>query len=215
MEQILADTAVEQEPEFLAEFAGAAVDKLRQFAADLTERGELLGLIGPQELPRLWTRHIVNSALLAPLLRENGSLADIGTGGGFPGIVLAAMRSDVRVRMIEPMERRCAWLQEQVTALGLENAEVLRGRAEEFHDAFTVDQVTARAVTALRKLVPLTAPLLEDGGEMLFLKGTGVQGEIENAKKALAKYKVWEYVVETLGSGLTEETRVFRGLLRR
>src|SRR5690606_24474687 len=92
-----------------------------------------------------------------------------------------------------------------------DNVEVLRGRAEEYHGAFEVDQVTARAVTALRKLVPLTAPLLRDGGEMLFLKGSSVQEEIDAAEKVLRKHRVREIAVEELGSGqLTETTRVFR-----
>ncbi|MBB4071154.1 16S rRNA (guanine(527)-N(7))-methyltransferase RsmG [Leucobacter sp. OH2974_COT-288] len=201
----------EPEPEFLDEFAGDNADKLRDFAADLFDRGETLGLIGPHEPARLWTRHIINSGLLAPLLEPNSKLADIGSGGGFPGIVLAAMRPDVAIRLIEPMERRCAWLQEQVERLGLDNAEVLRGRVEEYHGAFEVDQVTARAVTALKKLVPWTAPLLVPGGKMLFLKGAGVHDEIITAAKVLKKHRVVNYSVSVLGEGLTEPTRVFRG----
>ncbi|WP_167143807.1 16S rRNA (guanine(527)-N(7))-methyltransferase RsmG [Canibacter zhoujuaniae] len=205
----------EQEPEFLDDLAGAHADKLREFAADLFNRGELLGLIGPLEPARLWTRHIINSALLAPLLRENGTLADIGSGGGFPGIVLAALRPDVQIRLIEPMERRCAWLHEQRTNLRLDNVEVLRGRAEEYHGAFEVQQVTARAVTALRKLLPITAPLLENGGEMLFLKGQGIDAEIAAAQKQLQRARVRNYEVHVLGQEITEPTRVFRGTVAR
>lgn len=205
----MSELTYEAEPSYLAEFAGENADKLRAFAEDLFARGELLGLIGPLEPPRLWTRHIINSGLLAPLLAPESTLADVGSGGGFPGIVLAALRPDVQVRLIEPMERRCIWLQEQVEHLCLENATVLRGRAEEYHGAFTVDQVTARAVTALRKLVPLTAPLLRPGGKMLFLKGAGVDAEITAAQKVLKKHRVSEYSVQTLGADFTEPTRVF------
>lgn len=184
---------------------------LRAFAGDLGRRGEELGLIGPLEAPRLWTRHLLNSAILAPLILEGGRIADIGTGGGMPGLVLAIVRPDAEFLLIEPMERRCHWLNEQIELLGLDNAEVRRGRAEEFHGAFEVDQVTARAVTALRKLVPLTAPLLRDGGEMLFLKGSSVEEEICTAEKALRKYRVRDVAVEELGAGLlAEATRVFR-----
>ncbi len=211
----MSDVVLEQEPAIAAQLAGDRIDVLRAFAEDLGERGETLGLIGPLEPPRLWTRHLLNSAILAPLVAEGGRVADIGTGGGMPGLVLAIVRPDAHFRLIEPMERRCAWLGEQVERLGLENVEVKRGRAEEFHDAFEVDQVTARAVTALRKLVPLAAPLLRDGGELLLLKGESVQGEIDAAEKVLRKHRVHDVRVEELGGGLlAETTRVFRGIVR-
>lgn len=206
---------LELEPAAAAEIAGDRIDVLRAFAADLAARGEELGLIGPLELPRLWTRHLLNSAVLAPLIREGARVADIGTGGGMPGLVLAIVRPDAQFLLIEPMERRCLWLNEQIERLGLDNVEVKRGRAEEFHDAFDVDQVTARAVTALRKLVPITAPLLRDGGEMLFLKGLAVDAEIEAAAKVLKKHRASDIRVEELGAGqLAETTRVFRATIR-
>nr|WP_237465117.1 16S rRNA (guanine(527)-N(7))-methyltransferase RsmG [Leucobacter luti] len=205
---------LESEPVAAAEIAGDRIDVLRAFASDLAERGEELGLIGPLELPRLWTRHLLNSAVLAPLVQTGGRVADIGTGGGMPGLVLAIVRPDARFILIEPMERRCAWLTEQIERLELDNAEVRRGRAEEFHDAFEVDQVTARAVTALRKLIPITAPLVRDGGEMLFLKGQSVETEIDAAAKVLRKHRVTDVRVEELGIGQLEETtRVFRAKL--
>ncbi|WP_449280536.1 16S rRNA (guanine(527)-N(7))-methyltransferase RsmG [Leucobacter sp.] len=207
---------LEPEPAVAAAIAGERIDVLREFARDLGARGEELGLIGPLEPPRLWTRHLLNSAVLAPLVQSGARVADIGTGGGMPGLVLAIVRPDVRFLLIEPMERRCAWLNEQIDRLDLRNAEVRRGRAEEYHGAFEVDQVTARAVTALRKLVPLTAPLLRDGGEMLFLKGTSVQDEIDAAEKVLRKHRVRDIAVEELGVGqLDETTRVFRAKIDR
>lgn len=207
---------LEREPAGAAAIAGERIEVLREFARDLGARGEELGLIGPLEPPRLWTRHLLNSAVLAPLVQTGARVADIGTGGGMPGLVLAIVRPDARFLLIEPMERRCTWLHEQIDRLGLENAEVRRGRAEEYHGAFEVDQVTARAVTALRKLVPLTAPLLRDGGEMLFLKGSSVQNEIDAAEKVLRKHRVRDIAVEELGIGqLDETTRVFRAKIDR
>lgn len=207
---------LELEPAAAAVIAGDQIDVLRAFATDLAARGEELGLIGPLELPRLWTRHLLNSGLLSPLVKSGARVADIGTGGGMPGLVLAIIRPDTQFLFIEPMERRCTWLNEQITLLGLENAEVKRGRVEEFHDAFEVDQVTARAVTALRKLVPITAPLLRDGGEMLFLKGQSVDTEIEAAAKVLRKHRITDVRVEELGVGqLAETTRVFRAKINR
>ena len=208
---------VEAEPAAAAILAGDRLAVLRQFAEDLGRRGEELGLIGPLEPPRLWTRHLLNSALLAPLIRSGARVADIGTGGGMPGLVLAIVRPDAEFVLIEPMERRIAWLDEQVERLGLENVLTRRGRAEEFHGgAVEVDQVTARAVTALKTLIPLTAPLLRDGGEFLLLKGASVEAEIESARKAIAKYKLTDVRFEILGDGLlAESTRVFRATEER
>lgn len=206
---------IEIEPAFAAEIAGARIEALRAFADDLGARGEPLGLIGPQEPSRLWTRHLLNSAVLSPLIGAGARVGDIGTGGGMPGLVLAILRPDAQFVLIEPMERRCLWLNEQIERLALDNAEVKRGRAEEFHGAFEVDQVTARAVTALRKLVPLAAPLLRDGGELLLLKGESVQLEIDAAEKVLRKFKVHDLRVEELGVGqLAETTRVLRARVR-
>lgn len=207
---------LEAEPAGAVTLAGTQIEPLRRFTQRLAEQGELRGLIGPLELPRLWTRHVLNSALIAPLIGEGLRVADIGTGGGMPGLILAIVRPDLHVRLIEPMERRCVWLTECIDELGLSNAEVLRGRAEEYHDAFEVDVVTARAVTALRKLIPLTVPLLQDGGETVFLKGSGVDAEIEAARKQIAKFKLREVRVEVLGEGLlSETTRVFRATVER
>lgn len=206
---------VETEPLSAAVIAGDRIEVLRRFADDLGARGETLGLIGPQEPPRLWTRHLLNSALLAPLINEGATVADIGTGGGMPGLVLAIVRPDAEFVLIEPMERRCAWLVEQIERLELDNVHVKRGRAEEFHGAFEVDQVTARAVTALRKLIPLTAPLLRDGGEFLLLKGASVDEEIDAAEKVLRRHRVHDVQVITLGEGLVSETtRVLRARVR-
>ncbi|GAA2835924.1 16S rRNA m(7)G-527 methyltransferase [Leucobacter komagatae] len=205
------EATLELEPAAAAVMAGDRIDSLREFATDLAARGEELGLIGPLELPRLWTRHLLNSAVLAPLLREGGRVADIGTGGGMPGLVLGILRPDVEFFLVEPMERRCLWLNEQIERLGLTNTHVKRGRAEEFHGAFEADQITARAVTALKKLVPLTVPLLREGGELLFLKGTSIDAEIEAAQKTLKKHKVRDIEVIELGADLlSESTRVFR-----
>lgn len=206
---------VEPEPEVAVKIVGDRIDVMRAFAADLAARGEPLGLIGPLEPARLWTRHLLNCAVLAPLIEQNAQVADIGTGGGMPGLVLAIARPDAQFKLIEPMERRCAWLNEQVDRLALSNIEVKRGRAEEFHGAFEVDQVTARAVTALRKLVPIAAPLLRDGGELLLLKGASVADEIDAAEKVLRRLRVHDVSVEQLGVGLlSETTRVFKARVR-
>jgi 16S rRNA (guanine527-N7)-methyltransferase len=202
--------SLEAEPTAAAELFGSQIDVARAFTNDLASRGEELGLIGPLELPRLWTRHIVNSALLAPLLKP-GRVGDIGSGAGLPGLVLAIARPDVDFVLIEPMERRVAWLQEQADLLGLKNVEVVRARAEEAKLNPWLDQATARAVSALSKLIPVIAPLMKSGGELLLFKGASVDAEVAAAAKAIRKHRLHDVEVVTLGEGLaTEITRVFR-----
>ncbi len=174
------------------EYFGDRYELVARFADSLRDEGELRGLIGPREVARLWERHILNSAAVTPYLGAARSVADIGSGAGLPGIVLAIERPDVDVHLIEPMERRTAWLQECVDNLGLENVQVKRGRAEEYHDAFEVDVVTSRAVAALSKLARMSLPLVRKGGAMVVLKGRNVEREIEPARKVLRSFKTSE-----------------------
>ena len=206
-------SGIEVEPAVAVEIFGARIELARRFTQALAEHGEERGLIGPLEPPRLWSRHILNSAVTGPLF--SGRVGDVGSGAGLPGLVLAIARPDVEWVLIEPMERRVAWLSEQVAELGLDNVEVVRSRAEDWRRGPTLDAVTARAVSALRTLVPLTAPLVRDGGELVLLKGANASLEIDGAEKALRKYRVSNVRLEVVGEGLLEEpTRVVRATVR-
>ena len=199
----------EAEPAQAAQIFGEHIDLACQFTANLAQYGEELGLIGPLELPRLWTRHILNCAVVAPLL--HGRVGDVGSGAGLPGLVLAIARPDVDFTLIEPMERRTAWLNDQVAELGLTNVTVVRDRAEDVRRDVLLDQVTARAVSALKKLIPMTAPLVRSGGELVLMKGAGAQAEIEAAAKQIKAFKLHNVEVLTLGEGLLDDvTRVVR-----
>lgn len=206
-------TGLEQEPDAAAAVFGDRLDAARAFAGALAAHGEERGLIGPLELPRLWSRHILNSAIVAPLFE--GRVGDVGSGAGLPGLVLAIARPDVEFVLIEPMDRRVTWLNEQVEALGLANVEVVRARAEEWVGRGTLDAVTARAVSALRTLIPLTAPLVRDGGELVLLKGANAEAEIEAAAKQIRRFDLRDVRVEVVGEGtLVEPTRVVRATVR-
>jgi 16S rRNA (guanine527-N7)-methyltransferase len=201
---------LEAEPAVAATLFGDRLELARQYTNDLADRGEELGLIGPLELPRLWTRHILNCALVAPLLKP-GRVGDIGSGAGLPGLVLAVARPDVELVLIEPMERRVDWLVAESANLGLDNVTVVRARAEEAKLDKALNQVTARAVTALKGLIPATLPLMLHGGEMIFMKGERVDAEIEAAQKAIRKAHLIDVEVLVLGEGIVPEvTRVFR-----
>jgi 16S rRNA (guanine527-N7)-methyltransferase len=207
------DAPLEAEPAEAAALFGPRIDLARRFTEALAAQGEERGLIGPLERPRLWSRHILNSAVIAPLF--HGRAADIGSGAGLPGLVLAIARPDVEWVLIEPMERRVAWLGEQIAELGLDNAEVVRARAEEWKGGPVFDAVTARAVSALRTLIPLTAPLARDGGELILLKGAAAANEIEAAEKQIRRAKLTDVRVESVGEGIiADPTRVVRARVR-
>ena len=200
----------EAEPAVAAHLFGDQLDLARSFTAELVGRGEELGLIGPLEPARIWSRHILNCVLLAPLLKP-GLVGDIGSGAGLPGLVLAIARPDVEFVLIEPMERRVDWLNSEVSRLGLTNTAVLRARAEEARLERPLDQVTARAVSALGKLIPITVPLVRRGGELLFMKGARVEEELDGAAKAVRKAGLTDVEIVVLGEGIVPEaTRVFR-----
>lgn len=206
----MTDTStLEVEPAVAATIFGDRLDVVRRYVADLAQHGEELGLIGPLELPRLWTRHVINCGLLAPLLVP-GRVGDIGSGAGLPGLVLAAARPDATLVLIEPMERRVDWLTAEADRMGLENVEVVRARAEDVQLDGWLDQATARAVSALSKLIPLAAPLVKTGGQLLLMKGARVDDEIAAARKVIARHHLIDVEARELGVGLVDETtRVF------
>lgn len=201
---------IEPEPLVAASLFGDRIELAREYTRELGERGEELGLIGPLESGRLWSRHVLNCVLAAPLLRP-GLVGDIGSGAGLPGIVLAIARPDVDFVLVEPMERRVDWLRSESARLELHNVRVERARAEDAPLVERLDQVTARAVSSLAKLIPLTAPLARRGGELLFMKGARVGDEVTAASKQIRAARLSGVEVLVLGEGIVPEvTRVFR-----
>ena len=194
---------LEAEPAAAAAVFGDRLDLARGYANALVRDGDLLGLLGPRELPRLWSRHILNSAVVAELVAPGKTVCDIGSGAGLPGIPMAIVLPDTRFTLIEPMERRSEWLVSVVEELGLTNVEVLRARAEEVGEAF--DIATARAVSALPKLLRMCVPLVRHGGEILALKGSKAAEEIEEAKRLQKKLGIASFNIELAGAQLLPE----------
>ena len=170
------------------------------------------GLIGPREVDRLWERHILNSAVLGDVIDDGARVVDVGSGAGLPGIPLAIARPDLHVQLLEPLLRRTTFLKEVVEDLGLNNVEVIRGRAEERESisaAGNADVVTSRAVAPLGKLTGWSLPLVRKGGSMRALKGASVSEELVRDAREIKKFGGDSGRVEVVGqSVLAEPTQV-------
>jgi 16S rRNA (guanine527-N7)-methyltransferase len=144
------------------------------------------GVVGPREGERVWDRHLLNCATLAPGLPQGASVTDVGSGGGLPGIVLALARPDLRLTLVDSMARRATFLSEVVTELGLdETVTVLRARAEELHRSD--DVVTARAVADPVRLAGWARGLLRSGGGLHVLCGEAVAQDAVAVRGELTK----------------------------
>jgi 16S rRNA (guanine527-N7)-methyltransferase len=179
----------------------------------LATAGVERGLIGPAERPRLWTRHVLNSAAIAAALPPASAgpepglrVVDVGSGAGLPGIPLALARPDLAVTLLEPLARRAAFLHEALAALGVE-ADVVRGRAEEVVQPGW-DVVVARAVAPLERLLVLADHLVHAGGMLVAVKGRTADAEVAAAAAAIARRSSRPAEVLTLGDEVAGATVV-------
>jgi 16S rRNA (guanine527-N7)-methyltransferase len=180
---------------------GDAAGRAERYAQLLAGVGVERGIIGPNEVPRIWERHLLNSAVVAELVPRGSSLVDLGSGAGLPGVVLALVLPDCEVVLLEPMLRRATFLEECVAELGLGNARVVRARAEQMAGELAVDVVTARAVAPLDRLAAMAVGLLKPGGILLAVKGAKASAEIRDAKAALDRLGLRDPEVLVVGSG--------------
>ena len=187
-------------PGSAASVFGSALPAAVAFAGILATRGVAQGLLGPREVPRLWDRHLLNCAVVAELIDDRcGTLLDLGSGAGLPGLVLAMVLPDTAVTLLEPMERRCRFLAECVTELDLANVSVLRGRAEDV--TVRADVVTARAVAPLPRLAGLAMGVVRPGGMVLAVKGRTAAEELAAAKPVLRRIGARDAEVVWAGHG--------------
>ena len=182
-------------------------EEISRYAEILATWGIERGLVGPREGDRIWERHIANCLPVTTLIKEGVSLLDIGSGAGLPGIVIALARPDLRVTLLEPLQRRVDFLNEVIEELGLET-KVIRGRAEGLKGSFSA--VTARAVAPLPKLLTISWHLVAPGGSVLAMKGEGAAEELAQAKAENLKIfkKVAHSEVHTIELGELPIARV-------
>ena len=165
----------------------AQMSDLESLIERLTAANAVMNLIGPDTLPDVWNRHILDSAQLLDLAPGAATWADLGAGAGFPGLVLAILlkgRADSHVWLIDSLGKRCRFLQEVVDGLSL-RATVVNGRAED--QRIKVDVVTARALAPMDRLLGYAQPYLQRGAQGLFLKGEKAEVELIEARK------VWQF----------------------
>lgn len=188
-------------PPIAREIFGDALPVAERYTAFLAGSGVERGLIGPREVERLWDRHVLNCAVLAELIPASAEVIDVGSGAGLPGVVLAIVRPDLSVTLVEPLLRRTVFLQECVDLLALPNVTVRRARAEQIVGEYSADIVTARAVAPLERLAGWALPLLRPQGELLALKGERAAAELEEAQPVLKEFKVRTAEVVHVGRG--------------
>ncbi len=172
--------------------------EIRAYAQFLATAGIERGLIGPREGERIWERHIFNCLPVTQLLPQGASLFDIGSGAGLPGIVIALARPDLKVTLIEPLERRVEFLKEATAGTEIE---VIRGRAQDVKKS--ADYVTARAVAPLEKLKKMSWHMVKTGGALLAMKGESAATEMVGVKNAV----LHEIEIEGVGLGRIVELR--------
>lgn len=192
---------------------GEATPHVERFAGWLAGPAVERGLLGPREADRIWSRHVLNCAVLDPFIPPSASVCDVGSGAGLPGIVVALLRPDVRMTLLEPLLRRATFLDEVVADLELTEVSVVRARAEQYRrQAPGHDAVVARAVAPIDRLAGWAIPLLRPGGVLLALKGSTAAEEVAAAGPALDRLGVVGREVVTVGeeADVTQVVRIAR-----
>ena len=204
-------------PEAVAHFSPDILARLQAYGEVLATDGVVRGLIGPREVPRLWDRHLLNCAALAETMQAGETVADIGTGAGLPGLVLALVRDDLKIILVEPLQRRCDFLQEMIARFRLAPRVIIRRGKAHMIAPCRADVVTSRAVAALETLVGWSFPHLRIGGRLLALNGDRADEELAAARPLLAQWSAdADADVVTCGSAwLPAPVKVVRATRRR
>ena len=196
---VLLEPLKTESPQGFADVIGATagqITDLERYRAMLEDWNGRMNLVGPSAMAVFWSRHALDSAQLIRLAPEALRWADLGTGAGLPGLVLAILlkgREGAQVHLVESLAKRCRFLSEVVSELGLP-AKVHNARAEDVK--IEVEVVTARAVAALPRLLGFAEPYLKRGARGLFLKGQAAEAELAEARAA--GWKLEATLIESL-----------------
>ena len=167
-----------------------ALNRFEIYKDLLIKWNEKINLTAITEEYEVIMKHFIDCLEIVKYINEKESVIDVGTGAGFPGIVIAIyFNSNIRITLVDALEKRVKFLQEVISKLELKNVEIIHSRAEElsrnenYREKF--DVVTSRAVSALNVLLEFNIPLLKKDGRALLLKGSNLQSELDISKKAL------------------------------
>lgn len=160
-------------------------EAMKRFFILLQETNAEMNLTRIDEEKEAVVKHFYDSLAVTRLLKVSGKVADIGSGAGFPGIVLAIAFPEAHFSLVESNGKKCRFLHQAVEALDLGNVSIINARAENLREKETFDIAIARAVSDLRVLAELIAPLLKVGGRFVAMKGRNADEELMLAKHAL------------------------------
>lgn len=170
------------------ELSAVQKEQLHTYFELLVEKNKVMNLTGITEENEVYEKHFYDSLLFSFDIDFSGkTLIDVGTGAGFPGLVLAICYPNLKVTLLEPLNKRCVFLSEVVTALSLQNVEIVNQRSEDYskNNREKFDYATARAVARLNILLELVMPLVKVNGTFIALKGRLGYEEVDESKKAL------------------------------
>lgn len=188
----------EDENNFASQFkvSRETIDRLKEFVALLTKWNAAINLVSKDSISQIWSRHMVDSAQIFSLAANVKLWADLGSGGGFPGVVIAILAAemdpDMNVVLVESDQRKAAFLRQTCINLGL-STEISSERIEKIH-SLQADVISARALAPLPQLCEFTRRHLAPDGRAIFLKGRSYQAEIAAARES------WNFSLETHAS---------------
>lgn len=178
--------ALEKHSLYISEKQASQFEMYRSFLQDENQKINLTALISDEDI---YEKHFYDCALIMPLIQETArTFGDVGSGAGFPGVVVAILRPDLHVTLIEPTQKRCRFLEALIEKCELTNVTVFNQRAEESSNLFNhFDIVSARAVANMSILLELCIPLVKTGGHMIAMKGPQGLDELKACETALKK----------------------------
>lgn len=163
------------------------INQLDEYASFLKEYNQKINLTGIDEYEEVLDKHFYDSLLLSFNFKLEGTFVDVGTGAGFPGVVLKICFPDLKVILLEPLKKRCVFLEELIKRLDLKDIEVINTRGEDYtlkhREEF--DYVSARAVSNMNMLIEVCGGLVRFGGYFIALRGSSGKEELAKADRAI------------------------------